>query len=351
MQKQIAKILVHTKKILALLRRRWKLSAVLAVVLLAGVFFFLRSKSQEAPALNFAQPVRQDLTKTLDVSGVVDAKEKVQMRFLTGGRIVYVGAKVGDWVDRHQVIARTDASLVANQRDQALNNYLIERWTFENSQEQVKDKDLTDIERREVEQEQFRLNNSVLAVEMQQIGFRDNYISAPFAGVLTVAPTPVAGVQLGPTDFFELVNPASLIFRAAVDEADIASVQSGQKAVIELDAYRDTTFNSSVDFISYTSNSTNTGTVFIVEMPLPNPDINTYRIGMNGDVKIELAAKQNALTIPLNATRERDNKFFVDVKTGENSFEEREITVGLETEDTVEVLSGLTEDDWVLIPE
>lgn len=333
------------------LRRRSKIIILIVIALAIGAFLFMRSGTKEAPTLTFEQPQRQDLTKTLDVSGVIDAKEKVQLKFLTGGRVVYIGAKTGDWVERHQVIARTDARLEANQQAQALNNYMIERWNWENTLDEAKDQTLTDTEQRAVEQEQFKLNNSVLNVEMQQIGISDNYISAPFAGILTVAPTPVAGVQLGPTDFFELVNPASLIFRAAVDEADIASVQSGQKAVIELDAYRDTTFNSSVDFISYTSNSTNTGTVFIVEMPLPNPDINTYRIGMNGDVKIELAAKQNALTIPLNATRERDNKFFVDVKTGENSFEEREITVGLETEDTVEVLSGLTEDDWVLIPE
>jgi hypothetical protein len=72
---------------------------------------------------------------------------------------------------------------------------------------------------------------------------------------------------------------------------------------------------------------------------------------MNGDVAIKLAEKQNALVIPLIATRERDGKVFVDVRTGPTTYEEREITVGLETEEKIEVLNGLSESDEILLPE
>ena len=72
---------------------------------------------------------------------------------------------------------------------------------------------------------------------------------------------------------------------------------------------------------------------------------------MNGDVAITLDAKDNALTVPYSATKERENKFFIDVKTGPDSYQEREIQVGLVTDDEVEVVSGLSESDEVLIPE
>jgi len=38
------------------------------------------------------------------------------------------------------------------------------------------------------------------------------------------------------------------------------------------------------------------------------------------------------------------------VRTGQGSYEARTIEIGLETDDDVEVLSGLTADDEILIP-
>lgn len=341
----------YLSKLPAQLRNRWKLVVLLAALIAVGIFWLMQSRSSDIQALTFEQPKRQELVKTLEVSGAVDAKEKAQLRFLGGGKIVYLGAKEGDWVNNWQTIARIDARALAKQKDKDLNNYMIERWSWENTLDDIEGESLEDKERRLVEQEQFRLNNSVLDVEIRQIAISENALYAPFAGILTVSPADVASMQLGPTDYFELVNPNTLIFRAAVDETDIANVAVGQSAEIELDAYDGEQFSSEVSYVSFTSSATSTGTVFLIELPFMNPDMNVFRLGMNGDVRIVLDTKTDALTIPLNATRQRGDKVYVDVKTGENEFEEREITLGLETEDLVEVISGLSEDDWVLIPE
>ncbi|HPS40940.1 MAG TPA: efflux transporter periplasmic adaptor subunit, partial [Candidatus Woesebacteria bacterium] len=58
------------------------------------------------------------------------------------------------------------------------------------------------------------------------------------------------------------------------------------------------------------------------------------------------------LTIPLDAISERDNKTFVKVKADNDEQQvEREIKVGLESDDKVEVLEGLSESDQVVLPE
>jgi hypothetical protein len=79
-----------------------------------------------------------------------------------------------------------------------------------------------------------------------------------------------------------------------------------------------------------------------------------YRLGMNGDAKIQLAKKSDILKIPLNTTIERDGKVFVKVKTGEKNGRpqtaEKEIQVGIQTEEEVEVVSGLSEQDQVVLP-
>ena len=94
------------------------------------------------------------------------------------------------------------------------------------------------------------------------------------------------------------------------------------------------------------------GTVFAVEMPIDQIDsLNKYRLGMNGDVEIKIEEKANVLTVPLIATRERDEKVYVDLRTGKNTYEERELVTGMETEEKIEVLSGLSEADEILLPE
>jgi len=333
------------------IKKRWKL---LAIILLVGIglgYYLLQSQAKKDVEINTISPVKQDLQKTLTVAGVVDAKQKAQMRFAGGGKVVYLGASEGDTVNKGQTLATIDAKALKKQLDTSLNTYMQERWLWENTLDENENEILDDTERRVQDISQFELNKKVLQVEMQDIAIRESALYAPFSGILTVVPATVTGVQLGPTDYFELVNPSSLIFRAQVDENDIAGVSLDLPTIINLDSYPDQELNSAVNYISYTSVQSTSGTIFFVEMPLSGSDLNTYRIGMNGDVAIILEEKFDVLAIPIEAIRERDNRVFVDVLVAENTIEEREIETGLETDDYIEVISGLSESDRVVLPE
>ena len=72
---------------------------------------------------------------------------------------------------------------------------------------------------------------------------------------------------------------------------------------------------------------------------------------MNGDATITLQTSNDTLIIPLDATSTRDDKTYVQVKTGEGKTEEREISTGIETDTQLEVLSGLSENDEIVLPE
>lgn len=322
----------------------------MVILLLAGRLIYARSQRQEQ--LTFVSPTRETLVKTLEVSGTVDAKEKASLRFLAGGKVVYLGAKEGDQVSRWQTIAQIDAASAAKAKEKSLNLYAKERLDWDQQLADVEDRTIDQEEGRTLTKNQLDLQNTVLDLEIAAITVGNTVMSSPIQGILVQSPTNVAGVQLAATDTFLVVNPETLIFRALVDEADIALVQKNQSAVIELDAFRGETIESVVNYIAYQSNLTASGTVFVVELPIrANEGLAKYRLGMNGDVAIKLAEKQNALVIPLIATRERDDKVFVDVRTGETTYEEREIVVGLETEEQIEVLGGLSESDEILLPE
>lgn len=340
------------KRIVNFVRFRWKLLLVLALILIGGGIWWYQTTYAVEEEVSTQNPVRQPIRMVLELSGHVDAKEKARMRFIAGGKLTYVGFEEGDTVKKWQTIARIDAATLQKQLDQDLNNYLKERWDWEETVDANRDQPLTLSERRLEDKEQWDLNNTVLTVEIRDIAIKNTALYAPFDGILTAAPTSVAGMQVLATDYFELVNPETLIFRAAVDESDVGLVELDQTATIILDSYEDLEIQTQVQYVSFTSTETTSGTAFIVEFPLSQAEFSeTLRIGMNGDIEILLEEKEDVLTVPTIALIERDNITYVEVLTESGEIEEREIKLGLETDDIVEVLSGLSESDQVVIPE
>lgn len=333
------------------LKAHWKLSLV-ALVILAGLGFWQYRRAQANQIeLTFEKPRIGNLTKTIQVAGLVDARQKANMRFAAGGKVVYLGAQEGDTVTKGQTIATIDRRELEKRLQQDLNAYLRERWDWETLQDQT-NYHVEPLEtRRTIDKEQWNLNDTVLNVEIRDIAIRNTVLSAPFAGILVASPTSVAGIQLLATDVFELIDPATLIFKAGVDEADIGLIKPGQTATLELDAYSNEIITTQVESIDLRSSQSTSGTIFIVRLPLPSQDVQRYRLGLNGDVTIEVETRENIMIIPLDATRQRDDAVYVDVRTGDGTYEEREIETGLETDDEIEVLSGLSLEDEVLIPE
>lgn len=333
------------------IRKRWKLLGLILILLAIGAFILFRRQQNAQETFTYVKPEVRNLTKTLEVSGIVDAEEKASMRFAMGGKLTYLGAKEGATVKKGQVIAQIDQRELQQRLQQDLNLFMKERlsWdqTLDDNRSQVFDTEL----QRQQQQEQLDLNNAALSVEIRDTAIRDTRLFSPLNGILVSMPATLTGVNLAATDVFELINPNTLVFKAAIDEADIAQVVIGQSAHITLDAYPDESSDSQVEFISPKSQNTSTSTVFIVRLPLTgDPTLSKYRLGMNGDVTIELETRNNVLTLPLDATRERDGKTYVDIKQGDSNVE-REVTIGLETDEYVEIVSGVTADDEVVIPD
>jgi RND family efflux transporter MFP subunit len=71
--------------------------------------------------------------------------------------------------------------------------------------------------------------------------------------------------------------------------------------------------------------------------------------GMYTETKLSVEAKKNALTVPLEAVARSGDDATVLIVNGQNSTEERHIKLGFEDGARVEVLSGLTDQDRVVI--
>jgi len=140
-----------------------------------------------------------------------------------------------------------------------------------------------------------------------------------------------------------------LIVRAQVDETDIGKISLGKKAIISIDAYPDTKINSIVEHIYYESQTVNNVTIYEVDI-VPEEIPKFFLSGMNASIDFIGQSNDNALLIPAEAVYKEKDVSYVLVKQGEDAQPVRAaVKLGISDDKNVEVLSGITKDDKIII--
>lgn len=336
----------------------FKIITLSAVVLIIG--FLAKNKFLPVKAVYDAKKdtlvtvKRQTIKNELALSGSVDAASKADLRFQTSGQLSWVGVGVGDRVKKWQSIAALDKRQLKKQLQKEMNDYLTNRWNFEDTQDEYKTTKenhlITTEMQRILDRTQFSLNNAVLDVELSDLTLKYATIYSPIDGVVTSIEQPNPGVNITPsTATFTVVDPNSIYFKCELDQEDVIKVNQNQKVTIKLDSYPDQIIDSQIDYISFSPVAGQTSTVYETRLKLPqdNDDLK-YRLGMDGDASIILSQSENTLIIPSTAILEQGDQKFVYVDIN-GKLDKKSITTGIESDEKTEVLSGLSENDSVVI--
>ncbi len=341
------------RKCLFWLKKHWgfAIASIILIGILFLYFLYYQAKAKAAilssPTVVFAQ---KDLLSSLTLSGIVDAKRKVTLFYPAGGKLTKVNVQQGDFVAAGQTLAVIDQADLQKRLEKSLNNYFSDRLQFDDYQEQFKTRSPTDNEVLTSQLDQISLNNSVLDVEIGSIAINNTRLISPIDGIITQAPTLVAPMNILYTDTFTVVDPDTLIFRALIDELDLNLIHEGQSALVNFDALPNLEINTVVDEISLTSIVGSSGTAFEVEFLLPGVDLDTVRLGMNGDARIILQEKKSVGSLPLEAIFIQDGAPYVRVLDQQTAvISERPVTTGLETENDIEILTGLELGELVVL--
>lgn len=167
-------------------------------------------------------------------------------------------------------------------------------------------------------------------------------IGMPTSGPVVVG----AYVGMG-TPIYSIVDLKNMSLIAKVDETDIAKIASNQVANVTLEAYPGKVFQATVVKVADTATSNEAGaTAFEVTVRMNTSDIN-LKIGMTGTADVTIATKQAATVVPVEAIVEKKGKKYV-FKVVDGKAILTPITVGLKTDDTVEVIKGVKIGDTVV---
>jgi RND family efflux transporter MFP subunit len=180
-------------------------------------------------------------------------------------------------------------------------------------------------------------------------------VTAPFDGVVTRryadtgALVQAGTVQSGTSsnsDSMPIVSFAQLdVLRLEfpVPEADVPYVKVGDTVEINVLSMGKHFEGKVARFAQKVDMATRT---MLTEADIPNPDY-VYTPGMYSTVQLSLAQQRDVLTVPIQSLSSGDTPSVLVVK--DNKIERRQVTVGLETPDRAEILSGLDEGDLVVV--
>ncbi len=332
-------------------RKKWSLIGgavtVVALIVITGAMKG-RNKATEVRI----EPVeKRDLVASVTASGQVQPQTKVDLSADITGRVVRLAVKEGDMVTRGQFLLEIDpvqyqaaveraSAAVASSRSQAATarptlvqarrNYDRLLALKKENPTLVSDEQVEQL-KTQVEVAEAQLSSAQNGIAQAQASLRDassalskTTIVAPMSGRVTRL-----NVELGETAIMGTLNKdaatlltisdmGALETKVKVDETDVSRIEIGDSAVIQIDAFPDTTFVGRVAKISNSSvknaaaqsgvgGSTDQAIDYEVTIRLINSPPAT-RPDFSATAKIITDTRKNVLSVPIIALTVREDE-------------------------------------------
>lgn len=194
---------------------------------------------------------------------------------------------------------------------------------------------------------ELQVRQAELALQQAQLNLSRATLVAPIDGVVTAV-----NIQTGQTvgtgaAAVTLADMSRLEISVSLPEIDIAGVQTGQDAIITLDALGGQTLQGKVTLISPVGQTVQNVVSYpaTIELVEHNPDV---RLGMNASVGIIVDRRENVLLVPNRAIRTSGRQRTVTIYYQGETIT-WPVTVGLAGDTHTEILSGVREGDLVVI--
>ena len=175
-------------------------------------------------------------------------------------------------------------------------------------------------------------------------------LRAPVAGVV-MEKKAVQGMRFMPGEaLYQIADLSSVWIVADVFEQDLALVRPGQTAKIRVNAYPGREFEAKVTYVYPTLNAQTRAVP--VRLELANPG-GLLKPALYADVELAVPGKGKVLTVPVSAVIHSGTRQIVLVEVGEvaneGRFEPREVKLGMQGDNYVEILSGVGEGEKVVV--
>ncbi|WP_116770341.1 efflux RND transporter periplasmic adaptor subunit [Maribacter litoralis] len=348
---------------------KYTLIGILIIGILAAVVYFLKKNSTPLKTYETETVEKRDITNKVVVTGKVIPQDEIEIKPQISGIIqkVYleegVQVKAGDLIATIKVVPNEQSLNQArgrvNNAKIALNNTKIEydrnKSLFDKGVISSQDFNALQLQYDQATQE---LQNAQADYQIIRVGSAggsssaNTNIRATVTGTLLEIPVEVGDQVIESNNFNDgttiafIADMSKMIFEGEVDEAEVGKLKVGMPLEISMGALQDEKFDAKLKFIAPKGVEEEGAVQFRIEGDLAVSDSTNIRAGYSANAAIVLEEKKDVLSIKeaLLQFDKETNKPYVEVETGENEFEKRELELGVSDGIDVEILSGLDED-------
>ena len=262
-------------------------------------------------------------------SGTFEANLSQTITAAGSGEVVSVNTSVGSRVSPGQVLVNLGGSSAETSLENAALSLQNAQLSLQNAQDALENYTITAPISGTVIEKNFKAGDTI-----------DNNSLTAAGGTLAV-----------------LYDMSTLTFEMKIDEKDINKIQVGQEVTITADAVEGVTFSGVVDTVNINGTTVSGQTNYPVTVVINDPQ--DLKPGMNVSADIIVERAGTVLCVPVDAVNRGSDKPTVQV-AGEGALDEegnvidpskletREVTLGRNDNDNIEITSGLTEGDVVV---
>ncbi len=348
--------------------------SIIGIAFIAILVWFGKMNSKSAVEYETEKPFKTNIVKKTVATGKVTPLEEIEIKPQISGiidRIFLIeGAKVkkGDLIAKVRVVpneqslssARGRVNSIQIQLNNAKISYdrnktlydkgVISRAEFENvelSYSQAKQ----DLQNAQNDYQIIRSGSSGSG------GSANTNIRAQISGTILEIPVKEGDQVIESNNFnagttiASIADMSKMIFEGKVDEAEVGKIEKDIDLEIILGAVDDKKFPAKLNFIAPKGTEESGAVQFTIKADVTLDENYFLRAGYSANAEIVLEQKDSVLSLreALLQFDKKTEKPYVEIKTGEDKFERKDIEIGISDGINVEIVSGITKDDEVKI--
>jgi len=345
------------------------------IIALIAVLVWLGKKNSKSPIeYETEKAFKTNIVRKTVATGKVIPLEEVEIKPQITGIIekifVIEGAKLkkGDLIAKVRVIPNEQALASARGRvskaELAVNNasiiYNRNKKLYDSGVISKKEFDEIQLNYDQSKQDLINTQNDYQIIQKGytgQGGSANTNIRATASGMILEIPVK-EGYQVIQSNNFNagttiasIADMSKMIFEGKVDEAEVGKLTEGISIEVGLGAIEKKKFPAKLTFIAPKGTEENGAVQFKIKADVTLDEEYFVRAGYSANADIVLEKKDSVLSIKESLLQfdKKTEEPYVEVKTGEQEFERKDVDLGISDGINVEILSGVTEEDEIKI--
>ncbi|MEP6985844.1 MAG: efflux RND transporter periplasmic adaptor subunit [Chloroflexota bacterium] len=202
----------------------------------------------------------------------------------------------------------------------------------------------------QIDQANIAVQQAQLQVDQAAKVLADMSLTAPSDGIVSAVNVQAGSVVSPALPAVEITNVSPLHVVVQVDEVDIHKVREGSLAKVKVDALPGIELPATIGSIALVGTNDNGIINYDVQVQLDANDARV-RSGMTAEASVVVEQKTNVLSVPneyIRLDRQHDTAY-VNVVDNNGHLQETEVTLGLQGDDSSEVVNGIQKGDVLAV--